>query len=179
MGTQTTQATKASPFTCAAATLVSLLFTMYKNGVKGEYIGHGETVNPRASAVAAIRRRLAHLQHHSAPPNIHITEFFNKNKWSTIHSAEITSALRAATTIVGPQVGFTPDNVSARSMQAGCTMALLMARVNTYTIRLVGRWCSDSMIRYLHTTAQTFTEGIAARMVQHGDYALIPTAHGG
>ena len=56
-------------------------------------------------------------------------------------------------------------------------MVLLMACVNTDTIRLVGRWCSDVMLRYLHTTAKTFTEGLASRMVQHRDYALIPPAH--
>ena len=63
-------------------------------------------------------------------------------------------------------------------MRAGGAMALLMARVHTYTICLVGRWCRDVMLRYLHTTAQRFTEGLASRMVQHGDYALIPPSHG-
>ena len=101
---------------------------------------------------------------------MHLSEVFKGNKWSTICSAEITAALRSATTIIVTQVGFTPDDVSARSMQAGGDMALLMARVDTYTIRLVGRWRSNAMIRYLHTTVQTFTEGLAARMVQHGDY---------
>ena len=78
---------------------------------------------------------------------------------------------------MGPQVGFTPDDVSARSMRAGGAMAILMSRVGTDTIRLVGRWRSNVMLRYLHTTAKTFTEGVASRMVQHGDNALIPPAH--
>ena len=63
-------------------------------------------------------------------------------------------------------------------MQAGGAMALLMARVLTDTIRLVGRWRINVMLRYLHTTAMTFTEGLASRMVQHRDYALILPAHG-
>ena len=63
-------------------------------------------------------------------------------------------------------------------MQAGGAMTLRMARVGTDTIRLVGRWRSHIMMRYLHTMAKTFTERIEARMVQHGDYALIPPAHG-
>ena len=79
---------------------------------------------------------------------------------------------------MGPQVGFTTEDVSARSMRASGDMALLMARVNTDTIRLVGRWRIDVMLRYLHTTAKTFTEGLASRMVQHGDYALILPSHG-
>ena len=109
---------------------------------------------------------------------MHLAAVFNGTTWSKVRIAEITVVMRAATTIMGPQVGFTPEDVSARSMRAGGAMALLMARVNTDTIRLVGRWCSDVMLRCLHTTAQTFTEGLTSRMVQHGDYALIPPAHG-
>ena len=82
-----------------------------------------------------------------------------------VRSAEITAALRDATTIIGPQVGFTPDNVSARSVRAGGAMDLIMARVDTDTIRLVGRWHSNAMLRYLHMKSQTFTAG--ARCV-HG-----------
>ena len=63
-------------------------------------------------------------------------------------------------------------------MRSGGAMALLMAYVDTDTISLVGRWRRDVMLRYLHTTAQTFMEGLASRVVQHGDCALIPPAHG-
>ena len=56
-------------------------------------------------------------------------------------------------------------------------MALLIFRVDTDTIRLVGRWRSDVMMRHPHTSAHTFTSGLPARMVKHGNYALIPPAH--
>ena len=115
---------------------------------------------------------------HDATLDTHLTAIFNGAAWSTVRSAKITTALHAATTLMGTQVGFTPEDVSARSMQAGGAMALLMARVDTDTIRLVGRWRSDVMLRYIHTTAKTFAEGLALRMVQYGDYALIPPAHG-
>ena len=128
--------------------------------------------------MAAIRRHVAHIQQHISTPDTHLAAVFNGAAWSTVRSAEITTALRAATTTMGPQVGFTPEDVSAQSMRAGGAMAFLMARVDTDTIRLVGRWRSDVMLRYLHTTVETFTEGLASRMVQHGDYALIPPAHG-
>ena len=172
MGSQPTQATTASAVTCAAATFVSLLFTTQKNGVKGESIGHGATGHPHACAVSAIRRR------HGSTPDTHLAAVFNGTTWSTVRSAEITAALCAATTLMGPQVVFTPEDVSARSMRVGGAMALLMERVDTYTIRLMGRWSSDIMLRYHHTPAKTLTEGLASRMVKHGDYALIPPAHG-
>ena len=57
-------------------------------------------------------------------------------------------------------------------MRACSAMAFLVARVNTYTIRLVGRWCSNAMLSYIHTNAQISTAGLVERMVQHRDCAL-------
>jgi len=56
-------------------------------------------------------------------------------------------------------------------------MALLLAKVDPDLIRLVGWWRSDVIMCYLHTTAKSFNQGIAARMVSHGNYALIPLAN--
>ena len=58
-------------------------------------------------------------------------------------------------------------------------MALLMVWVEPDTIRLVGGWRSNMMLRYLHTTAKSFTEGLAVKKFQHGTYMLIPPAHSG
>ena len=178
VGNQPSQATTASATIFAAATFISLIFMTQKNGVKGELIGHGATGQPHACAVAAIRRRVAHLRQHGTTPDIHLAAVFNGVKWSTVRSSKITAALHAATTIIRPQVGFTLEDVSARSMWAGGAMAVRMARVNTDTIRLVGRCRSNIILSYLHTVSQTFTEGLAVRMVQHEDYALIPPAQG-
>ena len=46
----------------------------------------------------------------------------------------------------------------------------------TDTICMMGQWISDFMLKHLHTYSQTSKAGLEARMVQHGDYALIPTA---
>ena len=35
------------------------------------------------------------------------------------------------------------------------------------------------MIRYLHTTANSFTEVLWAKIFEHGAYALIPPTHAG
>ena len=54
-----------------------------------------------------------------------------------------------------------------------------MARVDPDTINLVGRWRSDTILRYLHTTAKSFTEGLLVKMFEHGAYELIPPTHAG
>ena len=58
-------------------------------------------------------------------------------------------------------------------------MDLLMARVDPDTICVVGRWRSDTILRYLHTTENSFTEGLFANIFKHGAYALILPTHAG
>ena len=56
-------------------------------------------------------------------------------------------------------------------------MVLLMACVNLDTIRIIGRWRSYIMLRYLQTTSKGFTESLAVHMFQYSDCALILPAH--
>ncbi len=51
---------------------------------------------------------------------------------------------------MGPSYGITPHEISIRSLRASGAMSLLCAKVDTDMIRLMGRWRSDEMLRYLH-----------------------------
>jgi hypothetical protein len=53
-------------------------------------------------------------------------------------------------------------------------MAMLCARVDTDTIRLMGRWRSDEMIRYLHLQALPHLSRVAQAMVDHGAFTYQP-----
>jgi len=46
--------------------------------------------------------------------------------------------LHLAVTVVGPSVGFQPSNITANSLQAGGTMALLCTNAELNDIRLIG-----------------------------------------
>ena len=89
------------------------------------------------------------------------------------------SDIKAVVRAAGPAIGFTNADISARSLCAGGAMDLLMARVEPDTIRLVGRWRSDTMLRYLHTTAKSFNKILSDKMFKHGTYAIIPSSHTG
>ena len=49
-------------------------------------------------------------------------------------------------------------------------MALLCAGVDPDVIKLVGRWRSDAMFRYLHAQAEPLVGNLAATMHQHGAF---------
>ena len=55
--------------------------------------------------------------------------------------------------------------MNARSLRAGGAMALLCGRVDADTIRLVGRWKSDAMFRYLHAQALPLVRHLAHTML--------------
>ena len=58
-----------------------------------------------------------------------------------------------------------PWRTSARtSYVQGGSVTIFMAQLEIDTIPLVGRWQSDTIFRYLHRTAKSFTEVLSAEM---------------
>lgn len=50
----------------------------------------------------------------------------------------------------------------------------LCAHVDTDAIHLLGRWCSDDMLKYLHMQAEPAMRDFAKKMITGGDFALHP-----
>eukprot|EP00804_Cyclotella_cryptica_P015306 CCRYP_005414-RA/>CCRYP_005414-RA protein AED:0.57 eAED:0.10 QI:0/0/0/1/0/0/2/0/539 len=154
------------------ARFASLTFTDQKNGVRGEVIGLGCSGDPYLCPVKAIIRRVLYLRLHSAPPDVPLARLFNSN--SHITASVITSTLRDAVTLLGPELGFLPSDISARCLCASGAMAFLLGQVDTDIIWLIGRWRSDEMLRYLHVQAAPLMQDYARKMLMAGNYSLIP-----
>jgi hypothetical protein len=77
--------------------------------------------------------------------------------------------------IVGPEtVDIAPSELESRSLRAGGATALLCANIDFNTIRLLGRWKSDAMIRYLHISANPAVHKLAKEMYSGGFYSFLP-----
>jgi hypothetical protein len=86
----------------------------------------------------------------------------------------LTAALRTTVYATGANWGLQPPDISIRSLRSSGAMALLCAKVDTDLIRLLGRWRSDEMLRYLHVQSFPIVAPLAAQMLQHGTFTLIP-----
>jgi hypothetical protein len=158
-----------------SATFVTLEFTTQKNGVCGEVIGLGRSGNPFLCVVVSIANRVRHLLLHNAPGHTPLcTYFIEGRRVRFVTPSDITISLRFSVSALGPGIGFLPADVSARSLRAGGAMALLCAHVDPDTIRLIGRWRSDIMLRYLTVQAQPIMHNFARLMVQGGQYNILP-----
>jgi hypothetical protein len=156
------------------ATFVTLTFTRQKNGVENEVIGHARSGHLHTCPVRALVRRTLHLRHHDAPPTTPLcTVYLPNHILAPITSSHLTTALRRSAHTLFPTIGFPPADISARSLRAGGAMALLCAKVDTNIIKLLGRWRSDEMLRYLHLQAYPQMHTFSPLMTSGGAFRLL------
>ena len=129
--------------------------------------------------MADMCRRVVYLRRHGSTSETPLSSYKKGIKWQHIRGDDITAAIRAAVRAAGLSIRFTEADISAHSLHEEGDIAILMARVEPDTIRLVGRWRSDTILYYIHTTAKSFTRGLSANMLKHGACALILPAHSG
>ena len=158
-----------------AATFGSLTFTTQKNGVRGEVIGLARSGNPDLCPVLTLARRIIHLRRYGALPQTPLSAYFNGTSWSRVTPQDITDALRMAVIALGPStLGFLPSDISARCLRASGAMALFCAGVDSDHLRLLGRWRSDEMFRYLTLQAEPVMRNYSSLMLQGGAFRLNP-----
>jgi hypothetical protein len=159
------------------ATFCTLTFTDQKNGVKGEVIGLGASGDPSFCPVKSMIRRILALRRHGAIPATNLATYYVNGVSHPVMPTQITTALRSGVLLFDPaELGFLPADISARSLRAAGAMALLCANVDTDIIRLIGRWRSDEMLRYLHVQAEPIMRHFASKMISLGDFALLPNS---
>jgi hypothetical protein len=173
-GQQRLDLATASDAQLLTATFASLTFRDQKNGVKGEVVGLGHSGDPFLSPTKILARRIIHLRNNNAAPTTPLCKYFTATGSKTILPKHITESLRDAVTFLGPALGFLPSDVTARCLRAAGANALLCSNVDTDIIRLLGRWRSDEMLRYLHLQAAPLMSDFSRRMLAGGNFTLIP-----
>ena len=164
-----------------AATSMSLYFTTQKNQRKGDSIAHGRSQHPRCCPVrSAIRLITAHRAHFASlgtpfDATTKLASYYYRGHNLKVLASDVTTRLRLAATSCFYITGIPATDISARSLRAGGAMALLCAGVDSAKIRLLGRWESDSVFRYLHQDATPIMTRLASRMFRHGTYTFLPS----
>ena len=158
------------------ATTSAITFEDQKNRYKGEMIAHGTSGHNIACPTRALARLIVRLRNNGS--NIDTPLCLHTNTPSTsfdIASPMITEFLRLALASA-PSTGLEPQKIQTRSLRSGGAMALLCGKIDTDLIKLVGRWRSDAMFRYLHAQTLPIVSNLANTMVAHGAFTLAPNA---
>jgi len=123
--------------TLQMANYVTYTFRTQKNGIRSEALGQGVTTHPLCCPVCTTLRQLLHHHQHHTPTHLPLATYYEQGHQHGVLSCDITAALCLATTIVGQSVGFTPNDITARSLQVRGAMALLCADVDPDVIWLL------------------------------------------
>jgi hypothetical protein len=174
LGASTVTAATGPLHLISLATFVTLTFTKQKNGTENEVVGHARSGHTRTCPVLALIRRTLHLREHNAIPSTPLcTIFYSPATKCHVTAPILTSLLRHSAQALFSTLGFAPAEISARALRAGGAMALLCAQVDSDVIKLVGRWRSDEMLRYLHLQAYPQMHTFAKLMVSGGNFRLL------
>jgi hypothetical protein len=158
-----------------AATASYLVYTMQKNGVRNERIGHGVTGHPVINPTTALARRIIHHRQHHAPRDTALYNYYvTAQRKGRISASDISGHLQLTAQIWGAQYGFHQSHASSHSLRIGGATALLAAGVPKEVIMIMGRWQSDSVFRYWHADALPHIDALAARMLTRGGIAMVP-----
>ena len=154
-------------------THATLTFDTQKNRVRGETIGHSLSGDPYACPVKALVRRVYHLRCNNAPPDTPLCAYYHCGFKHTVKHQQLATLISIAAAAV-PELNYLPTEFGPRSLRSGGAMALLCGNIDTDVIKLVGRWKSDAIFRYLHAQALPVITDLARTMLKHGRFTLLP-----
>jgi hypothetical protein len=134
------------------ATFASLTFSIQKNAVRGEAIGHSLTSHALPCPTHAIIRRIKHLC--AVGPRLR-----------ALAPSVIINLLRQGGIAHSAATGAKLPPIHLRALRATGVTAFLSRDINGKEIQLLGCWKSDSMLRYLHLQCHSRMCGYAAQML--------------
>jgi len=153
----------------------TLIFTDQKNGVRGEQVAQRATSDPLLCPAKALFRLTKHLRLNGAPSTTPLCAYYDSHKrLSYVKSTFITNGLRHSANSLKALSGIDPFLLSARSLRPGGATALLCAGIDSDVIKLLGRWKSDAMFRYLRIQSHVANSNIAQKMLDNGSYTFAP-----
>ena len=142
--------TLANLFQLEHATSVSITFHRQKNDVKEDTVTMPATfkmIGP-VKASAAIVSRILQYPGTTVESPVNVVRMGKVN--AKITSKQISILLKASVDVIGEDhLGFKSEDIGTHSIRSSFAMLLYLSKVPTYTIMLLGRWCSDAFLLYI------------------------------
>lgn len=135
-----------------------------KNGVRGATLHHHSSGDPSTCPVRAAAILLDRVR--GMARDTPIGTFRDPaGNLRQITAKDIRAALKLAASETGLQArGFALDRIGSHSLRSGGAMALKLAGFDSDVIKKLGRWSSDTYLRYIQTQIAHLTHDVAHRM---------------
>ena len=97
-----------------------------------------------------------------------------KRRWKATTPTMILITMKAAVNLYRPDLGFESKGVSNLSLRYKVYMRLLCSGFDSDIIKMIGRWCSNNIICYLHVQLEPIMSKFSSVIIMHGTYSFMP-----
>ena len=163
--------------TLSTSDCVSITFEFQKNNEKNETVTQERTTDPLMCPVKAWASTIKRIRSYpTTTSNTPINIFYSNSKLYQISSKDNINLLRKSVNSMDEtKLGFKANEIGTHSIRSGGAMAMKLSGAEDSTIRLIGRWKSDSFLKYIRKQIQQFSSNISRRMLDQEHFTHIPT----
>jgi len=159
-----------------SADCIAITFEFQKNKEKNETICQDSTNDPILCPVkswASIVTRIYNYKGSTKDTPVNIVQ--HRDKLYKISSKDSINFLRKTVrSMKEANLGFEANEIGTHSIRSGGAMSMKLSDISESTIRLIGRWRSDSFLRYIRTQVKEFSINISRRMNENEHFSHIP-----
>ena len=140
--------------------------------MRGEKVGHTRSGTSKACPIVAVAEQIIALRNAGASDTTPLCSYQPQPGMPLrqLTARDFTDALRLEAALSNDRLGISPKDVTVGCFRTTGAMALFCAGVDGHRIRLIGRWNSWQMLRYLHMQANAVMTGFATRMLVGGSH---------
>jgi hypothetical protein len=165
-----------SPMLHHSTSSVTVTFESQKNSRKFDAITQWRTTHDTLCPVrqwAALVQRI--WAYPGATAKTPVSAVSQHNRITHITSANIVHALQDALKTYGEdRLRINIDEVGTHSIRSGAAMAMYLGGVPVFAIQMIGRWSSDSFMRYIRKQIEEFTYDVSQKMLTMQHFRHVP-----
>lgn len=156
---------------------LSITFEDQKNRERNETVTLYRTKDDVMCPVKAWGKTVQRIMSYdNSSPDTPISTYISGTTKIDFTDKDVIRALRYAVSKIGKEtLGFEAHEVGTHSLRSGGAMAMCLANVEPYRIKLIGRWKSDSFMKYIRKQIEEFTQDISDRMIENESFRHVPT----
>lgn len=158
------------------ASSVSITFETQKNSRKFDTITQWRTTHdtlcPVCQWAALIKRIRAYPNATDETP---VSAVLQHNKITHITNNDIVHALHDGLKTYGEdRLRINTNKIGTHSIRSGAAMAMYLGGVPVFAIQMIGRWSSDSFMKYIRKQIEQFTFDVSQKMLTMQHFGHVP-----
>jgi hypothetical protein len=99
-------------------------------------------------------------------PSSNVSTYMSNGSIEHVTSRQVINSLRYAVCAIGEaRLGISKEEIGTHSIRLGAAMAMYLGECPVYTIMLIGRWSSNTILWYIRKQVMEFSHNVSKRML--------------